>query len=46
MSRSRRSGPDGANGRTAGIAGRKADHLRINLEADVAAKGIDSGFGE
>ena len=26
-------------------ATRKADHLRINLEEDVAAKGVDSGFG-
>ncbi len=25
-------------------AGRKADHLRINLEEDVAAKGVTSGF--
>lgn len=25
-------------------AGRKADHLRINLERDVAAKGVTSGF--
>lgn len=25
---------------------RKADHVRINLERDVAAKGIDSGFDE
>lgn len=24
---------------------RKADHLRINLEEDVAAKGVDTGFG-
>jgi isopentenyl-diphosphate delta-isomerase len=24
---------------------RKAEHLRINLEEDVAAKGVDSGFG-
>lgn len=27
-----------------GTASRKADHVRINLEEDVAAKGIDSGF--
>ncbi|HVA91211.1 MAG TPA: alpha-hydroxy-acid oxidizing protein, partial [Chloroflexota bacterium] len=26
------------------IARRKADHLRINLEEDVRAKGVDSGF--
>ncbi|HEY9086165.1 MAG TPA: type 2 isopentenyl-diphosphate Delta-isomerase [Candidatus Tyrphobacter sp.] len=25
-------------------AGRKADHLRINLEDDVSAKGVESGF--
>lgn len=28
----------------AGIAGRKADHIRINLEEDVAAKGVTTGF--
>jgi isopentenyl-diphosphate delta-isomerase len=27
-----------------GTPARKADHIRINLEEDVAAKGIDSGF--
>ncbi len=27
-----------------GIADRKADHIRINLEEDVAAKGVTSGF--
>jgi len=27
-----------------GTAARKADHLRINIEDDVAAKGIDNGF--
>lgn len=27
-----------------GIASRKADHVRINLQEDVAAKGVDSGF--
>src|SRR5262249_41746967 len=27
-------------------AGRKAEHIRINLEADVAAKGVDTGFAE
>ena len=27
-----------------GTAARKADHIRINLEDDVAAKGIDNGF--
>jgi isopentenyl-diphosphate delta-isomerase len=32
-------GPD-----PAGIAERKADHLRINLEEDVAAKGVTTGF--
>ncbi len=29
-----------------GIESRKADHIRINLEEDVAAKGIDSGLDE
>lgn len=29
---------------TPGIAERKADHIRINLEEDVAAKGVTSGF--
>lgn len=29
-----------------GITSRKADHIRINLEEDVAAKGVDSGFDE
>src|SRR6202011_552493 len=29
-----------------GVPSRKADHIRINLEADVAAKGISSGFDE
>jgi isopentenyl-diphosphate delta-isomerase len=28
----------------AGIAGRKSDHLRINLEEDVAAKGVTAGW--
>jgi len=28
----------------AGIADRKADHIRINLEEDVAAKGLTTGF--
>jgi isopentenyl-diphosphate delta-isomerase len=27
-------------------AGRKADHIRINLEEDVSAKGVTSGFDE
>jgi isopentenyl-diphosphate delta-isomerase len=35
--------PAGANGAPATV-GRKADHLRINLQADVAARGIDAGF--
>jgi isopentenyl-diphosphate delta-isomerase len=30
----------------AGTAARKADHIRINLERDVGAKGITSGFEE
>jgi len=29
-----------------GTVARKADHVRINLERDVSAKGIDSGFDE
>jgi isopentenyl-diphosphate delta-isomerase len=29
---------------SAATVSRKADHLRINLQADVAAKGIDAGF--
>ncbi|HXW51113.1 MAG TPA: type 2 isopentenyl-diphosphate Delta-isomerase [Candidatus Acidoferrales bacterium] len=29
-----------------GAPARKADHIRINLEADVAAKGVRSGFEE
>ena len=29
-----------------GTVGRKADHIRINLQADVNAKGVDSGFDE
>ncbi|HET8998478.1 MAG TPA: type 2 isopentenyl-diphosphate Delta-isomerase [bacterium] len=29
-----------------GVASRKADHVRINLEEDVAAKGIASGFDD
>ncbi|HSR24306.1 MAG TPA: type 2 isopentenyl-diphosphate Delta-isomerase [Candidatus Eisenbacteria bacterium] len=29
-----------------GTVGRKADHIRINLQADVDAKGVDSGFEE
>jgi isopentenyl-diphosphate delta-isomerase len=32
--------------RAAGTPSRKADHVRINLERDVAAKGIASGFDE
>jgi isopentenyl-diphosphate delta-isomerase len=39
----------GSGSRTAsrdGIVSRKADHIRINLEADVSAKGVDSGFDE
>ncbi len=35
-----RSSPNGSVTST-----RKADHLRINLEEDVAAKGVDAGFG-
>lgn len=34
-----------ADGRMAAATmGRKADHIRINLHEDVAAKGVDSGF--
>ena len=29
-----------------GVASRKADHVRINLEEDVVAKGISSGFDD
>ncbi len=29
-----------------GVASRKADHVRINLEEDVAAKGVASGFDD
>lgn len=29
-----------------GTVSRKADHVRINLERDVGAKGINSGFGQ
>jgi isopentenyl-diphosphate Delta-isomerase len=39
-------GPDGSGRRAAPTVGRKADHIRINLQADVGAKGIDSGFDE
>ncbi len=35
---------NGSNGN--GIPSRKADHIRINLEEDVAGKGVDSGFDE
>jgi isopentenyl-diphosphate Delta-isomerase len=31
-------------GPTSKTAGRKGDHLRINVEADVAAKGVSTGF--
>jgi isopentenyl-diphosphate delta-isomerase len=34
--------PEVANG----TVSRKADHIRINLEADVSAKGVSSGFDE
>src|SRR5262245_13057679 len=33
------------NGRV-GTAARKSDHIRINLQADVDAKGVSSGFEE
>jgi isopentenyl-diphosphate delta-isomerase len=37
----------GLNGRApAATAGRKADHIRINLHEDVRAKGVDSGFAD
>ena len=29
-----------------GVASRKADHVRINLEEDVVAKGVNSGFDD
>jgi isopentenyl-diphosphate delta-isomerase len=28
------------------IEGRKADHIRINVEEDVAGKGVASGFDD
>jgi isopentenyl-diphosphate delta-isomerase len=31
-------------GRDSGTASRKADHVRINIERDVAGKGVESGF--
>ena len=39
---------NGANGAVSdgSTAARKADHIRINIEDDVAAKGIDNGFEE
>lgn len=37
--------PNGAGGEAATLA-RKADHIRINLEENVAAKGIDAGFDD
>jgi isopentenyl-diphosphate delta-isomerase len=37
----------GLNGHApAATAGRKADHIRINLHEDVRAKGVDSGFAD
>jgi isopentenyl-diphosphate delta-isomerase len=36
--------PSGWSGQAGGTASRKADHVRINLEEDVAAKGVESGF--
>lgn len=36
--------PNGGSPAPAGTAGRKAEHIRINLEADVGAKGVSSGF--
>lgn len=35
---------DSSAGQPAATTGRKAEHLRINLEEDVAAKGITAGF--
>ncbi len=35
-----------ANGSAPATVSRKADHIRINLQADVSGKGIDNGFGE
>jgi len=35
---------DSANGRAAATVGRKAEHIRVNLQEDVGAKGVDSGF--
>ena len=40
-----RTSPSAIDGRApAGTTGRKAEHIRINLREDVAAKGVDSGF--
>jgi len=45
MSRTGSARAAAANGRApAATMGRKADHIRINLQEDVRAKGVDSGF--
>jgi isopentenyl-diphosphate delta-isomerase len=36
----------GINAKEDGVRSRKADHIRINLEADVASKGVSNGFDE
>ena len=35
---------DSANGRVAATVSRKAEHIRVNLQSDVGARGVDSGF--
>ncbi|HZV78851.1 MAG TPA: type 2 isopentenyl-diphosphate Delta-isomerase [Candidatus Binatus sp.] len=44
INRRGRNGNGGLTTVEGGTASRKADHIRINIEDDVAAKGIDNGF--
>jgi isopentenyl-diphosphate delta-isomerase len=44
INRRARNGNGGLTSVESGTASRKADHIRINIEDDVAAKGIDNGF--